>query len=198
MSPKKLSKPIVKPARAKALVSQLKREQNQLRRKLLMLGYLTSRLEKKKQSVYLVGGQAVETYTAGTFTTGDIDITTTDAPATENILENLGFKRVGMIWLNEKLEMAVHIVDMFPSNLSKTRTIEIGPYKVNLVGVEDLIIDRLAAAKHWKRPSDIEQAKVLYANFKNSLDMEYLKKRATEQHVLDVLEKAKHVETRSP
>ena len=198
MSPRQSSKSTVKPARAKALLPQLKKEQNQLRRKLLMLGYVTDRLEKRKGSVYLVGGQAVETYTAGTFTTGDIDITTTDSPATEKILANLGFRRVGMIWLSEKLGMAVHIVDMFPSNLSKARKVQIGSYKINLVGVEDLIIDRLVAAKHWRRPSDVEQAKVLYANFKNSLDMKYLKKRAAEQHVLDVLEKAKHPETQSP
>ncbi len=68
--------PSKRPVRAKALISQLRKEQNPLKQKMLLLGYVTYRLEKEKQRVYLVGGQAVETYTAGQFTTGDIDITT--------------------------------------------------------------------------------------------------------------------------
>src|SRR5881409_2474613 len=101
------------------LVSQLKKEPNELKKKLLLLGYITDRLERKSHSVYLVGGQAVETYTAGQFTTGDIDITTTDQEATEEILARLGFKREGMIWLNEKLAIAVHIVGSYPTRTEK-------------------------------------------------------------------------------
>src|SRR5713226_2461803 len=90
-----------RPPRARALASQLRKEPNELRRKMLLLGYLTDRLDRKSQSVYLVGGQAVETYTAGQFTTGDIDITTTDREATEEVLKQIGFKQQGMVWLNE-------------------------------------------------------------------------------------------------
>jgi len=53
---------------------------------MLLIGYLTERLERKKpESVYLVGGQAVETYTAGQFRTGDIDIVTPDSETAEEI-----------------------------------------------------------------------------------------------------------------
>ena len=77
---------------ARALVSQLRKEPNELKKKMLLLGYLTNRLERKSGSVYLVGGQAVETYTGGQFTTGDIDITTTDRKATADILAGIGFR----------------------------------------------------------------------------------------------------------
>ena len=186
-----------RPVRTKDLISQLKKEPNPLKSKMLLLRYVTDRLEKKSQSVVLVGGQAVETYTGGEFTTGDIDITTSDKKTTEQILTSIGFQRIGMIWLNEQIGIAIHIVGMFPRNLAKTRTIEVGPYDVRLVGVEDLIIDRLAAAKVWNRPSDIEQAKILFANFKKQLDMDYLTKRASDEHVLEVLDQAKQTETHS-
>jgi len=65
MSPRRISQTTLKRAvRARALIAQLRKEQNSLTQKMLLLGYITYRLEKEKQHVYLVGGQAVETYTA--------------------------------------------------------------------------------------------------------------------------------------
>jgi len=172
---------------ARALVSQLRKEPNELKKKMLLLGYLTNRLERKSGSVYLVGGQAVETYTGGQFTTGDIDITTTDMKATVDILAGIGFKEVGMIWLNEALGIAVHIVGLTPSRSEKARIIHVGPYTVRVVGVEDLIIDRLAAAKFWKSQRDAEQARALFVSFRKQVDLQYLRRRAKEEKVDDVL-----------
>ena len=157
---------------------------------MLLLGYVTDRLERMSGSVYLVGGQAVETYTAGQFTTGDIDITTTDRKTTEEILVRMGFKREGMVWLNELLGLAVHIVGAFPTRSEKVRTVHVGPYTVKIVGVEDLIVDRLAAAKFWKSRRDAEQARVLFDGFRKQIDMQYLRKRASEEKVEDVLPRA--------
>jgi hypothetical protein len=183
ISRKTSTKRYPRPPRARALASQLKREPNELRKKMLLLGYITDRLERKSQSVYLVGGQAVETYTAGQFTTGDIDITTTDRKATEEILGRIGFKQEGMVWINEAISVAVHIVDLIPNRTEKTRLIHVGPYTVRVVGVEDLIIDRLAAAKHWKSTRGEEQARALFHVFAKQMDMKYLRKRATEEKV---------------
>jgi hypothetical protein len=184
MTPRKTStERHARPPRASAIVSQLKKEPNELRRKMLLLGYITDRLDKKSESVYLVGGQAVETYTAGQFTTGDIDITSTDRKTTEEILARMGFKRGGMVWINETLSMAVHIVDVTPNRTEKTRLIHAGPYTVRVVGVEELIVDRLAAAKFWKSERDAEQARALLDGFAKQIDMKYLRKRAAEEKV---------------
>lgn len=171
----------------RAIISELKREPNELKKKMLLVGYLTERLSKKGGSLFLVGGQAVETYTAGQFTTGDIDITTTNQAATEEKLSQLGFAREGMVWLNEKLGVAVHIVGTYPTKSEKVRTVKVGPYRVSVVGVEDLIIDRLAAAKFWKSRRDAEQAIVLFNGFRKSIDLEYLRNRAREEKVDDIL-----------
>src|SRR5438132_12729792 len=119
---------------AKSFISRLRKEPNELRKKMLLLGYVTSRVEKKKESVFLVGGQAVETYTAGQFTSGDIDVATSDSHSTENVLESLGFKQIGMIWLNGQLGVAFHIVGDFAPK--RPRTIRVGPYTARIVGVE--------------------------------------------------------------
>lgn len=174
-------------ARPRAVVSRLRKEPNELKKKLLLVGYLAERLSKKGGSLFLVGGQAVETYTAGQFTTGDVDVTTTDREATEELLARMGFAREGMIWLSEKLGIAVHLVADYPTRTEKARTVDVGPYRVTVVGVEDLIVGRLAAAKLWKSERDKEQAVVLFHAFRRSIDLEYLMKRAREEKVEDML-----------
>src|SRR2546428_12934667 len=133
-----------------ALIRQVKKEPNELKRKMLLVGYLSDELSKRGAFLLLVGGQAVETYTAGQFTTGDIDITTTDQEATERLLTRLGFKREGMIWLNQKLAIAVRIVGSYPTRTEKVRTVEVGPYRARVVGGEEMIIVRIRAAKFRK------------------------------------------------
>jgi hypothetical protein len=170
-----------------ALFSQLRKESNDLKKKMLLLGFLSDELSRRADFLFLVGGQAVETYTAGQFTTGDVDVTTTNREATEDLLSRLGFKREGMVWLNEKLAIAIHIVGSYPTRTEKIRTVEVGPYTVRVVGVEELIIDRLKAAKFWKSGRDSEQAVVLFNGFRERIDLEYLRGRAREEKVDDIL-----------
>ena len=170
---------------SKSFISRLRKEPNELRKKMLLLGYVTSQLEKKKQSIFLVGGQAVETYTAGQFPTGDIDVTTSDSATTQKVLKSLGFEEIGMIWLNKPLGIAFHIVGYFPPE--RSRTIRMGPYKARIVAVEELILDRLSAAKFWNIPADYEKAKVLYDNFEKQIDKDYLRETAKKKKVDDLL-----------
>src|SRR2546422_1048270 len=74
-----------------------------------------------------------------------------------------------------------------PRNFEKARIIHAGPYQVRIVGVEDLIIDRLAAAKFWKSQVDLEQAKALWKGFRKQIDLQYLRRTAREEKVEDVL-----------
>jgi len=173
---------------AQSVIPRLKKEPDELARKMLLIGYLTERLERKKpESVYIVGGQAVETYTAGQFRTGDIDIVTPDSKAAEEILKRIGFEREGMIWLSKVLGLAIHIVGLSPRNFERARIIYAGSYKVRIVGVEDLMVDRLAAAKFWNSQVDLEQAKALWKGFRKQIDLQYLRKRAKEEKVEDLL-----------
>ena len=189
-----LSKTYSENLTSKSFISRLRKEPNELRKKMLLLGYVTSELEKKKQTIFLVGGQAVETYTAGQFLTGDIDVTTSDSATTQKVLKSLGFEEIGMIWLNKPLGIAFHIVGYFPPE--RSRTIRVGPYKARIVGVEELILDTLSAAKFWNIPADYEKAKVLYDNFEKQIDKDYLREIAKKKKVDDLL--LRITETPSP
>lgn len=45
---------------------------------------------------------------------------------------------------------------------------------VYVIGIEDIILDRLRACVHWKSSSDCEWAKRLYLMHAERLDMDYL------------------------
>lgn len=172
-------------------VLRLGKEPNELKKKLLLVGYLSARLSEKGGTTFLVGGQAVETYTGGVFTTGDIDITTTEAEAAEGLLARLGFTKEGLVWVSARLGAAVHMVASYPGRSLKARTIEVNGYSVKVVGVEDLIVDRLAAAKFWKSERDEEQARALLNTFRKSIDYGYLEKTAAEENVRDLLKRVR-------
>ena len=177
-------------------LSRLTREPNELRKKMLLLGYLSARLKRRRASVFLVGGQAVEVYTGGAFTTGDIDISTTDTRSTEALLSKLGFSKEGMVWVSTRLGLAVHLVASYPGRTLRTRIIEVDDYAVSVVGVEDLVVDRLAAAKFWKSERDAEQAKALLGVFRDSIDYKYLEQLAKGEMVFNLLMSAKRTATR--
>lgn len=177
-------------ASAKDLFTKLDAETDPLKRKVFLIGFLFEELSKRGVDVCLVGGEAVELYTGGQFSTGDIDITVSDRSLAEKILKNLGFQREGMIWLNKRLKVAFQIVASYPSHREKVRVVKAQGLSIKVVGVEDLIVDRLVAAKYWRsNPKlDTEQALVLFRNFKNSLDLSYLKQRTEEEKVDDILD----------
>ena len=175
----------------RSFLSRLANEPNELKKKMLLLGYISERMARRNASVFLVGGQAVETYTGGVFTTGDIDITTTDTGGTEALLEKLGFAKEGMIWVSVRLGLAVHLVASYPRRSIRHRTFEVDGYLVKVVGVEDLVVDRLCAAKFWKSERDAEQAKALLEVFRDSIDDGYLEEVARAENVYDFLEQAK-------
>lgn len=183
------SSPHGKTPRVSEWIRQLKKEKDAFRRKLKFLGHFFGELKELGVDAYLVGGQAVEIYTGGQFSTGDVDITAGNREEAAKLLLRLGFKKTGMIWLREDLGIAVQIVGARPSSTEKARTLVIDGSDVKVVGVEDLVIDRLVSSKYWRsNPKlDLEQAAVLVNEFRDSLDLKYLRTRADEEHVVDYL-----------
>ena len=83
--------------------------------------------------------------------------------------------------------LAVHMVASYPRRSLRAKAIDVDGYSVRVVGVEDLIVDRLAAAKFWKSERDGEQAMALLRVFGESIDTDYLNKLAKDEQVHDLL-----------
>jgi hypothetical protein len=144
----------------------------------------------------VVGGEAVELYTQGSYTTGDMDIKS-PLEITKAILKEWKFTKKGRTWFNKELDL---YVDWLGASLDEGKeaedrvtTIEVaGGFQISVIGIEDLVIDRLNAAKWWEDFDSMMWAKVLLSikrKLRRKIDLKYLKKRAQEEEVEDLLGK---------
>jgi hypothetical protein len=146
---------------------------------------VTSLLEPQGVVPVVVGGLAVEIYTRGQYTTLDIDLVTQRRDLARDTLTNLGFLQEGRHWYHPVLDVAIEIPSEVLEGADREKIIKIhlpsGRY-LYVIGIEDIILDRLRACVHWRSSSDCEwglrMLKVHYA----SLDMDYMRAMAKDDH----------------
>ena len=163
--------------------------EDRIERRLAFAGVLSRAYEVLGWPVpVVVGGHAVEFWTAGGYATAGIDMAGPSEPA-EQILAGWDFERQGRHWFDETLGIVVEIPGSSLSSgaLAHTATVRMGGYTATVLGVEDLIVDRLCACKHWNDEESCMWAEALLASGYD-LDEEYLRERATAEDVLDRLE----------
>ena len=164
---------------------------DQLERRLVFVGMLTAGVEALGwPAPVVVGGHAVEFYTAGSYATVDIDLAGASEPVGQ-VLDAWGFEREGRHWFDEELSLLVEVPgpSLPPQQKQHSISLHIGALTAHILGIEDLVIDRLAACVHWKHTESCEWA-VRLLNAADALDMAYLTHRALEEEVTDGLERA--------
>ncbi len=167
-------------------------------KRLLFMGLLTKELLKYNIRPIIVGGNAVEFYTSGNYATGDIDIISMDYKKTDEILKNWGFEKKGRHWFSKKYDILVESPsDILNGSLEKVAEVELRGLKVYLIGIEDLIIDRLNAYVHWKSEEDGNWSKQLLSLNWDRIDWNYLEKRSKEEKTIDSLKKLKKLEVKN-
>ena len=123
---------------------------------------LTKLLEDKHIRPVIVGGLAVEIYTRSDYTTVDIDMIISDRELAGQILVQLGFSVEGRHWYHEKLMISIEIPNDILEDADDSKVTELqinNDLKVYVIGIEDIILDRLRACIHWKSTSDCEWEK---------------------------------------
>ena len=165
------------------------RSADPLERRLVFVGFLTRGVEALGwPAPIIVGGHAVEYYTAGDYPTVDIDLAGASEPVAQ-VLGEWGFERSGRHWFDDSLRLLVEVPGTRPdpAALDHVVAVRIGRVTAYVLGVEDVVIDRLCAAKFW---SDIDSRLWTEAMLKvaGELDVDYLRSRATDEDVLDELE----------
>jgi hypothetical protein len=152
--------------------------------KFLTLAEINRRAREKP---ILVGGGAVEFYTFGHFVTGDLDLCA-QAAQIAPVLEEMGFKKDCMYFIRGK--QFIHVPGPgFKGRYDDIKLAKGGP-TIRVISLEDLIIDRLNSCKWWKYRPDCEQAGYLLNTYRGRLDLQYLRERAVQEDVLDMLEKS--------
>ncbi len=135
----------------------------------------------------IVGGFAVQYYTAGDYSTVDIDLAGASEPVAQ-VLGAWGFERQGRHWYDEALGVVVEIPggQLDPGGYEHTVRVVADDLVATVLGIEDLIVDRLAACVHWSDGESCLWAKALLA-VASDVDEAYLARRAVEEDVAEKL-----------
>jgi len=126
-----------------------------------LASWLQSLYPPRERRPILVGGAAVELYTGGAYTTGDLDFVGSVPPAVAKSLSAAGFTKVGRHWVHESAKVFLEFpgTDLEPSPEPVEH--RFGGRRVTIIPIEGLLADRLAAWKFWKSGVDAVNALLL-------------------------------------
>ena len=164
---------------AEASIDRLVDEPDPQRRRLLALGLLTGLLAPHGIEPILVGGGALEFYTAGGYATKDMDLALPAAPEVDAAFAALGFDKEGRYWVHADLDLLFEAPAPagLPGENAPRTEVEIGGLRVVIIGIEDLLIDRLRAWVHWKSDEDGRWTRRLALLYPDRIDWRYVRER---------------------
>lgn len=163
------------------LLEIIKKTESPLKRQLLIVGLLTQLLKKmNKPTPVIIGGCALSYYSREVYFTSDIDLAYSDREALDAVLKSIGFKKEGRYWIHEELKAVIEVpASTLLEQDSTIEIVELGEgLECSVIGIEDLVIDRLNAYKYWKSETDGEMVELLIKRYKDDLDWSYLEKKA--------------------
>lgn len=146
-----------------------------------MTALITTLLEDRgKPAPVLIGGLALSYYTREVYFTADIDLAYSDRESLDSVLKELNFLKKGRYWVNKDLDIAVEVpTSSLAGEESPVESVKLGEgLHCQVIGVEDLLIDRLNACKHWNSQIDCEMTELLVARYKEEMDWDYLEQKA--------------------
>jgi predicted nucleotidyltransferase len=178
------------------LLSQAIAGQQQLERQLYLAAAISRGFEERGVSAVLVGGTVVEFYTAGGYTTADIDMVLPplERKEIETVMEELGLVRSGDYrhWSHPQIPFPVE----FPPGplqighlvVGELNEIEIEGTKLKILKVEDILLDRMVMAQEWDDLQAHVQAEMLmYAHY-DEMDWPYIHRQASQIGLLKILQ----------
>ena len=168
----------------KKRLDEVKELDSSLDRRIEVLAILTDVLSKEGITPVLVGGAAVEFYTLGGYATKDMDVIMPSSASVSSSMIALGFRKEGRFWISDDLDVVLEApsgpLAGDPERILRSKVNDMSAY---IIGVEDLIIDRLNAFVHWQSTNDRRWAARLMAMLRDSIDWDYLEWRAREDRV---------------
>jgi len=171
----------------------LKRIGNRWERRLFFAAIISEFLQKNYGvELVVVGGNAVEFYTLGSYSTEDIDIVITNFEIIENLLQDFDFEKINRIWYREDIDISIDITgSQLAGDPKRVSKVSIKGKMVQVIGLEDIIVDRLNAFVHWKSEQDGLWAQEMVAIHQEDIDWKYIEQRCKKEQVASALEEIK-------
>ena len=170
---------------------------DKLERQIYVAAVISSAFEKKGIQTVLVGGAVVEYYTAGGYTTADIDmiLPPLEKQEIETVMKELGFERFEDYrhWLHPHIPVPVE----FPPGplqvghllIQEVNEIEVEKIKLKILKVEDILLDRLIMAQEWKDlQAQIQAEMLMYAHY-TEIDWPYVHQKSSQLGILKLFQK---------
>lgn len=173
---------MIKNVKIQDIIAKIKATGSPLGRQLLIVGLVSHLLEEKgKPAPVIIGGCALSYYTREVYFTADIDLAYADRESLDEVLRSLDFQKKGRYWVSKDMDVAIEVpTSQLAGEDSPVEIVELGEgLKCKVLGLEDLVIDRLNACKHWKSEIDCEMAELLANRYEKELDWSYLEKKAS-------------------
>jgi hypothetical protein len=145
-------------------------------------------LYRRSSRPVLVGGSAVELYTLGAYTSGDLDFAGDVPPDVARALATAGFVKQGRHWIHEQGRVLLEFPSRRSNDPEAAREIEAAGARVLVLAPEDLLVDRLAAWKFWRSEVDAVNALLIWRSCGKRLRRPRLDRLASSENVLDALE----------
>lgn len=127
----------------------------------------------EREAPVLVGGAAVELYTGGSYTSGDLDFVGHVPLVVDRRLRQAGFVKEGRHWVHEN-----GVFVEFPGSAlephERVAKLREGRYLVLTLSIEDVLVDRLALWQFWRSTVDALNALTLWRLWGEKLDRERL------------------------
>lgn len=142
----------------------------------------------------LVGGAAVELYTKGAYTTGDLDFVGDTTREVERALAAAGFRRQGRHWRHEQGEVFLEFPGRVLDDGEEPVLLSVGELKVHVLAPEALLVDRLAAWQFWRSEQDAVNALLITRS--TDLQMEVVRTLAKRRQVVPALESLRRARKR--
>ncbi|WP_208559041.1 DUF6036 family nucleotidyltransferase [Marinilactibacillus kalidii] len=125
----------------------------------------------------VVGGLSVEVYTKGGYMTQDIDFIGVNHEKIMHALVDLGFKRVGKDSVHDELKIYVEVPDsVLEGSEERIKKVLVGnQYSLSLIGIDDIIIDRIRALVQWKEKRQEKWIFSLIRDYIKEIDLDYIR-----------------------
>lgn len=148
---------------------------DRLERHLRAAAAITGELARMGLRPVVVGGAAVEFYTRGAYATADLDLIVPGLAEVAQVLRTLGFEQRGPSFVHPLIPVVVDLpAEPLAGDPGRLSLVEVEGLPVYVIGLEDLIADRLRAAVYWQDEASREWAVQLMAAHWDDLDWPYL------------------------
>lgn len=148
-----------------------------------LLGIITEIMAEHEIKPVVVGGLALEVYTRFGYFINDIDLALKNNSLLKSVLDKLGFVLQGKYLYSEELGAAldIHPLDADRINMEMLTLIKLqSGRQFYVIGMEDLILDRIRLYLENNSLYDLGWAMRVYKIYRGDIKMDYLLEKARE------------------